>query len=264
MEDLVPGGGVEAGGPSLYAARAAAALGARVTLVSRVPGGFDRAVFDGLELAPLPATLAPRYANLYDARGNRTQKLAGEGEPLDTDGLGLRSADAVIAAPAFHELAGFPCVAAPVRSVSLQGPLRATTHDGAVVPHEDPWRQAEPFLAPGAFAFLSDEDTADAPALARRLAAGGMTVFVTRGSDGATRYDAGGERRFDEYPARPVDPTGAGDCFATAFTVRLAEGAALDDATCFALAAAAVSTEGRGVFAVPTRAMVEARLREAS
>ena len=257
----MPGGGIEPGGPSLYAARAAAALGARVTLISHVPAGFDTSVFDGIDVCALPATRAPRYANVYDAAGNRTQKLAGEGEPLETDGLGIREADAVIAAPAFHELSGLPCIAAPIRSVSLQGPLRARLDDGTVVPHDDPWRQALPFAASGAFAFLSDEDTVDAPALARRLAAEGMVVFVTRGSDGATRYEAAGEMRLEELPANPVDPTGAGDCFATAFTIRVAEGASLDEATRFALAAAAVSVEGRGVFSVPTRAMVEARLR---
>lgn len=253
------------GGPSLYAARAALALGARVSLVTNLPRTYDGPALEGLDVVALPAGAAPRYTNAYDDAGHRTQRLLGEGEPLETDGLGLESAEVVIAAPAFHELQGFPCIAAPVRAVSLQGPLRSVTADGEVVPHPQAWVQAEPFAAPGAFAFLSDEDTPDANGLGQRLASRGMTAFVTHGDRGATRYDPDGHvRRFPAFPACTVDPTGAGDCFAAAFAVRFSESHQVEEATRFALAAAALSVEGRGPLALPSRAAVEARLREAA
>lgn len=223
--------------------------------------GYDRSVLEGLEVVALPASTAPRYENRYDAAGARTQFLLAEGEPIviGPDVL-TREADVLIVAPAYHEFTAPPAIAARVYALALQGLLR--THDGEtrVWPHPDPWAQAEPFVRAGGFAFLSDEDTPDPKALAARLAAAGMTAFVTRGSRGATRFDAEGAHDFEAVPAESVEPTGAGDCFATAFAVRFAECGDIDTATRFALAAGAIAVEARGLAAIPTRAEIEARL----
>lgn len=66
-EDRAPDGGWVPGGPSLYAARMAHALGARVTLLTTLSPSFDRACLEGLEVPPFPADVLPRYANAYDA-----------------------------------------------------------------------------------------------------------------------------------------------------------------------------------------------------
>ncbi|MCK9521175.1 MAG: PfkB family carbohydrate kinase, partial [Dehalococcoidia bacterium] len=64
------------------------------------------------------------------------------------------------------------------------------------------------------------------------------------------------------FAAEPVEPTGAGDCFATAFTVRFAETGDIDEASRFALAAGALAVEAHGLAAIPSRAAIEARLRK--
>nr|MBA2497910.1 hypothetical protein [Acidimicrobiia bacterium] len=83
-------------------------------------------------------------------------------------------------------------------------------------------------------------------------------VVVTLGADGAV---VAGER-IAAYPAEPVDPTGAGDTFVAALATAVYEGAELVEAARFAAAAGACAVEVAGAEpSLPTRAMVEARMR---
>jgi sugar/nucleoside kinase (ribokinase family) len=59
-----------------------------------------------------------------------------------------------------------------------------------------------------------------------------------------------------------VDPTGAGDTFATAFLIRLHETGDVAEAARFGGAAASVSVGGVGAAAMPERAEIEQRMRE--
>lgn len=265
VEDRQPGGGWAPGGPSLYSARTAAALGASVTLVTRLPRDYDSAVLSGIEVVALPAAVAPRYANTYDAAGDRTQLLLDPGEPLDELPPIDRPIDAVIVAPAYHELGNDPArawtrYAAPVKSISLQGLLRSATPEGRVIPAGDPERRALLAIEPGVTAFYSEEDATQPEALADAITRGGAVAVLTRGYRGATVYTREEVIRLDALPAHPHDPTGAGDCFATAYTVRLAEVGDIREAARFAIAAGAVAVEGAGLQGVPNRRQVEERL----
>ncbi|HKS69680.1 MAG TPA: PfkB family carbohydrate kinase, partial [Ktedonobacterales bacterium] len=61
------------------------------------------------------------------------------------------------------------------------------------------------------------------------------------------------------YPAREMDPTGAGDVFAAALLAALAEGRSPATAMDFANRVAALSVEGEGLAGVPTRGELAAR-----
>jgi 2-dehydro-3-deoxygluconokinase len=65
------------------------------------------------------------------------------------------------------------------------------------------------------------------------------------------------------YPVRPLDATGAGDCFGGSFIARLAVGADPFDAARYANVAAALSTTGYGAVApIPSAETVQARLEQ--
>lgn len=265
VEDRQASGEWAPGGPSLYAARCAAALGARVTLVTRLEGGYDTTALAAVDVIGLPAERTPRYANTYGDHGDRTQLLLDEGEPLDELPVVKGSIDAVILAPAFHEFgegatAAWECYRAPVRSISLQGILRTVRADRRVVSVSDPLAAVAGMAPEGTHAFFSDEDTADPQALARALSAAGCTAIVTRGHRGATVYRGSAVEHFPALPANPVDPTGAGDCFAAAFTVRLAETGSTAEAITWALAAGAIAVEGAGLAGIPRREAIERRI----
>ena len=264
VEDRAADGGWVPGGPALYAARMAQALGAEVTLVTGRPAGYPADALAGVNVIASPVALASRSANTYDSDGNRTQLLLSPGEPLVATWRPPQLIDALIVAPAYHELDGLPPWEARVTMVSLQGPLRDTDAAGRVTSASDPFAAARPFMQPGAFASFSDEDTDEPEALARFLAAARMTVSVTRGHRGATLFEGAYRRHVEALPAEAIDPTGAGDCFATAWAVRFAETGDLAEACAFALAAGALATERPGLAGVPTRAEVEARAGRAT
>lgn len=248
------------GGPSLYSAQAAHRLGADVTLVTRLPASYPRDALEGLDVHPLPAADCPRYENTYDRASRRRQLLLGAGEPLDL-AEALPRSDAVLLAPAYHELRAMPAFETRVVAVALQGLLR-TADEGGLVRHvADPVNAARRLAFPGVYAFFSDEDTGDPGALAPALASMGVTVVVTRGPAGASLYCPGEPPRdVRGFPATVVDPTGAGDVFAAAFVVRMVETGDVEAACTFANAAGAVSVEASGLAGVPTRVRVEERM----
>jgi sugar/nucleoside kinase (ribokinase family) len=80
---------------------------------------------------------------------------------------------------------------------------------------------------------------------------------VTQGAKGATLYCGGQISQFPSRPTELIEPTGAGDVFAAAFLVRLAETEDPFESTRFANVAASLSVEKAGLASVPQRADIE-------
>lgn len=85
------------------------------------------------------------------------------------------------------------------------------------------------------------------------------TIFVeTLGADGCAIHYEGMTTIVPGYPANPVDSTGAGDCFAAAFTLAHLQGRSLEESASFACYAAARSVRALGSRpGVPTAADME-------
>ena len=267
--DRTPAEGWTPGGPSLFASRAFAALGCEVTLITNLEEEFDESVLEGIEVrAPLEDLPLPRYGNTYDREGNRKQFLLAEGSPINVFSY-MRpdeAPDIAFLTPAFHEFPRAPLLfQGSLTGVSLQGPLRAITGRQRVIHHSHPLSVASKFVRPGALGFFSEEDAAEPETLARHISASGSIAILTRGYNGATLFDSDGtQQHWDAIPADPVDPTGAGDCFASAFLFRLAETNDLAAAMRFALAAGALAVEGDGLSGIASREAIEDRMREAA
>lgn len=223
----------------------------------------------GLDVRALNGVNLPRYANQYDKRGNRTQLLLAEGTPLEVAPF-LRpgeTPDVVFITPAYHEFRRAPLrFKGSIVGVSLQGALRSTDSEQRVIHHPDAIGVAKRFVRAGWIGFFSEEDTLEPETLAQEITKLRGVAVLTRGYNGATLFDSdGSQHHWDAITAEPVDPTGAGDCFASAFLFRLAETDKLASAMQFALAAGALAVEGIGPDGVPTRSAIEARMtREAA
>jgi len=102
----------------------------------------------------------------------------------------------------------------------------------------------EPELVALARARRGAREPAELVALARRLTA--RPVVVTLGARGALVVEEGAALLQAPPRVRPVDTTGAGDCFSGALAQALAGGAGLAAAARYAVTAAALSTTGRG------------------
>jgi len=88
-------------------------------------------------------------------------------------------------------------------------------------------------------------------------------IIVTLGAGGCRRIAADGVLEAPGFKVRPVDTTGAGDCFAGAYLACTLEGANPSEGLEFANGAAALATLDFGAqTAMPRREAVEALLRE--
>jgi hypothetical protein len=156
------------------------------------------------------------------------------------------------------------CFPESLVGAGAQGWLRETRAEAEVHPVSPQDWNSGPVLSQIRALFVSDEDVApdDADRAMAKWCETVETVAYTRGHNGADVCHLGEWRHIDAFPAKAVDPTGAGDVFAAAFLVRLAATDDAWEATRFASCAASFVIEGPGVTAVPDMAQVEARLRE--
>jgi ribokinase len=258
------------GGKGANQAAAAAAFGGRVAMIGRV-GGDE---VGGEIIADLAARGIDTAGVLVTA-GERTGTAmiavdaAGENLIVVDPGANGRLE--------WHDLAASSLSQAAVVLVQLEIPLPTVLaavreSRGLVVLNPAPAVPIEPavlesvsVLVPnrselGFLAGATAPDTLDGVAALARKVASGADVVVTLAAAGALVVPRGDGLAVHVAAPRAdvIDSTGAGDCFCGAFAVLLAEGAALADAARVAVAAATISTAGRGARGrLPGRAEAE-------
>jgi sugar/nucleoside kinase (ribokinase family) len=78
------------------------------------------------------------------------------------------------------------------------------------------------------------------------LARGPSAIVVKRGAAGASYHDRGGSLHLPAFPAREIDPTGAGDCFGATFVTCRMLGRSVPDSLRYANASGARAVGVRG------------------
>ena len=137
----------------------------------------------------------------------------------------------------------------------MQGWLRQAGPDGTVSRKAWTGSGAMPNVAA---TVMSVEDAG--PREIEKLRSAAPVLIVTEAERGARLYSSGKCLRVPAFPSTEVDPTGAGDVFAAAFLVRLAQTADPMVAAIFASCAAPLSVEAPGIEAVPALARIERRM----
>jgi len=244
------GGATRLGGPASYCGLAAVRLGVPAAIVTVAPPEQPllRPLREaGLRLQVVPDGVMTTFG-LHQTGGQRTLFLKARARSLTVEDVPaeLRGAPVAFVGPVAAEcerafLAG---LAARFVGVGLQGWLRTAEADGRVVPALASEALDPP---PVGAAVLSEHDHPDAEAIARRFAACGAVVAITRGSRGATVLWRDSRVDVPAAPASEVDSTGAGDVFGLVFTLRLAGGATPAAAAEAAAVAAARVVEGPGI-----------------
>lgn len=85
----------------------------------------------------------------------------------------------------------------------------------------------------------------------------GAKVVLKMGKDGVLASDGNTVRKIDAFTVKAVDATGAGDCFNGAYLARRTRGEDVFSSARWAVATAALSTQGYGAVApLPTEAQV--------
>jgi hypothetical protein len=213
----------------------------------------------GIPVCVMPSPVTTTFTNVYGPEG-RTQYITAVADPVTPDGLPIEWANprivllgAIARELPPHWSAMFPH---SLFGIAPQGLMRRWGPDGLV--RHGKWDDPDLFLRRADAIFLSREDVGGDDAYLAELAGRARLLVVTDGYHGATVYLEGKGTAIPPRRAREVDPTGAGDVFATSFMIRYAETGDPFVAGRFANVVASMSVEATGMDFVPAREQVDA------
>ncbi len=252
------------GGTVSFAAVTAVRLGRHPTVITRAGPDVDLSPLpEEARVLALPSPVTTTFANIYTEDG-RIQYCYATALPIRAADIPaeLRRPRIVLLGPIANEIE--PDVAAifpegtRVGAVP-QGWMRAWDETGRV--HSQPWKTADQILPHLDVLVLSLEDIDYDLGRLEPFVQQVPIVVVTEYRNGSTVYQlqADGTVQATPIPPRPaneVDPTGAGDIFATAFLLRLEETGDPLHAARYANVTASFGVEAPGIQGIPTHQQV--------
>ncbi|MCB0164718.1 MAG: hypothetical protein KDI79_10855 [Anaerolineae bacterium] len=262
-KDILANGEFTNGGTVTYGSVVAKLLDWRPVIITAAGPDFSPPPFlADVEWHILPSPYTTTFRNEYDAEGNRRQTIGPLAQPIRPVDIpaAYRQVPIVHLCPLNQEV---PASITAIFEKSLlistpQGWMRQWDEQG-IVSRSD-WVQADEVLPQITATVISIEDIEGDWTLAEQWAALASVLIVTQGVEGCTVFEHGERLIVPPRPANPVDPTGAGDVFATAFAIRLYETGNLWQSARFANVTASMAIERFGAAGAPSRAEVEAYL----
>jgi len=252
-QDLTPEGPM-LGGTASYAALTARALGLKVGLVTAFPAEIPLTELTGVSIARHPAEFATTFENIQTPAG-RIQFIHHRAPTLTAEMVpeAWRSAPVVHLGPVANEVDPELPLAFPNALIGFtpQGWLRDWDDDGRVSFRF--WPEAQHIIRSAGATVLSIEDLCYDEQKIDELIQETRLLVVTEGHQGARLFWNGDVRRFRPCQMEEVDPTGAGDIFATAFFYRLSTTNDPWEAARFATLLASQAVTRLGLHGVPTR-----------
>jgi 1D-myo-inositol 3-kinase len=250
------------GGAAAYAALTANRHGLTAGILTSIDSDYPvQEVLTGIDVRVVESEHTATFANYYDS-DERSQVLIASGNKIPQSALpaNWKQPEILFAGPLLHELPtdcvdwfrpGLSCLA-PSGWLRRWGPDGAITHADRLSASRSGGRKWDVVV-------VSESEVQDVPE--QQLFDLGEIVCITRGSLGARIWRTGSWLESPAFAATPVDLTGAGDIWATAFVIALSEQKNLQDAARYASAASAVAIESEGLIGCPSRAEIVERHR---
>jgi sugar/nucleoside kinase (ribokinase family) len=265
--DVKADGSRSPGGSAFYGALQAARLGQRALIITR---GDAREIEQLLEpyrgefeLRIFPAARTTALGT-YGSGAERRQRLLAWAGPIGEDVMVQTSI--LHLAPVVRETPKRWRGDAKFVGLTPQGLVREWAEDtGEIALSQLDASLADPPRGCSALV-MSRAERASAGKLVAKASEIGAVVAITAGAAATTVLVPGGDTLQVPVPTleEPTDDLGAGDVFAAAFFVVLAQGRPPGRAAAFATAAAAVRMAGAGAEAIGETSAIEARLRAAA
>lgn len=262
--DLLPDG-TRLGGTAAYSALTARALGLRVGVLTACEDCLSTPELDaaGVQVIGLRSDETTTFENKYTPNG-RVQYLHQVAPSLDFSMIPepWRTTPIIHLGPVAREVDPTLARAFPDSFVGLtpQGWMRSWNAAGEVSFAE--WPEAAFVLQYANAAVMSIEDVRGNESIVEEMASSARVLVVTEGVNGCRLYWNGDVRRFRPPQMTETDPTGAGDIFAAAFFIRLANTRDPWEAARFATNLAAYSVLRYGLDGVPRPDEIQAVMTE--
>lgn len=260
-KDVVSGDGYRLGGTATYSGLAALRLGLRVGVLTSFGKDIEPFPENSVWVKARPSEQSTVFENIYEGRVRR-QYVRGVASRLTAADVppAWQQAEIVHLGPIAQEVSFeltdlFPKA---LLGITPQGWLRRWDKDGLV--SAIPWAQSDAILERADLIVLSLEDLGGDREQLEVLRHKARLLVLTLGEKGALVYHGGGHQRVPAFQAEEVDPTGAGDVFATGFLIRYRETGDPIESARFANCVASFVVEGIGASSLPTRERVEDRL----
>ena len=247
------------GGASAYATLVAIKHGISSGILTSVGDDYPvEEILSGIDVRGSKSEHTSSFANYYEG-DNRNQVLIASGSKIFKSEIpvGWTQPNILYAGPLLHELPTDsvnwfePKLSCLVPSGWLRrwGPDGVVTHAGGLILSQ---RKKWDVIV------VSEAEIANLPV--EQLYSFSEILCVTRGEFGARIWKAGDWVDIPAVKSEPVDPTGAGDIWASAFAIAISEGRNIEDAGVYASAASAVGIEFMGLLGCPSRREIESRL----
>lgn len=262
--DLTPNGS-QLGGTAAYSALAARALGLRVGVLTACEDCLSTPELEreGVDVVGMRSDVTTTFENRYDENG-RTQYLHSVATTIDLSMVPeiWRNASIVHLGPVANEVDPMLVRAFPSSMVALtpQGWMRTWDQQGRV--HFTDWPEASFILSQAGVAVLSIHDVHEDEDIIQEMASAARVLAVTDGPNGCRVFWNGDVRRFRPPAVIEVDPTGAGDVFATSFFYRLQTTRDPWEAGRFATHLASYTVQRPGLEGIPTQEEIQACMTE--
>jgi sugar/nucleoside kinase (ribokinase family) len=250
--DITPDGPT-LGGTAAYVALNAKQHGFRVGIFTSFGNELPLDVLSEIQVVNCPTIKSTTFENRYTEEG-RVQLIRAVAEPLDiaTIPTPWKRAKIIHLAPVANEIPVFDptILKADLLCATPQGWLRRWDAKGLVSPEKQN-EEIEPILQ-ASVVVLSSEDLAHDEDLIEWYAHKTKILAITEGSKGSRLYWNGDIRKFSSRRVVEVDPTGAGDIFASSFFMRLLITRDPWEASRYANQVAAFSVTRKGMASIPS------------
>ncbi|MFK8009818.1 MAG: PfkB family carbohydrate kinase [Saprospiraceae bacterium] len=251
--DWTPSGNV-LGGTTSYASFFAREINLQTAILTSFGSDFEfQDRFQNISLHSIPSDQTTFFKNIYDG-SHRQQFLLEKANNILTSYIpkNFQQPKMVLLGPIANEidLGILDAFKDSMIAVCPQGWMRRWNSDGKVF-HKmiDDWT----VFKKADMVILSEEDLDFQMDLIPQLAALFKILVVTKGENGADIFLHNNKHTFPSFPSKMIDPTGAGDIFATAFLIRFFETNDISQAANFANAAASFCIEKKGIQGIVSR-----------
>lgn len=255
--------GLRLGGTATYSALTAKAIGLRPGIVTCHHEDLDLTPLYGIPIISHHSEYTTTFKNI-NSQGKRTQYIQHRADPVELWMVPetWKQTPIVHFGPVAQEI---PVTMIgqfnnPVIGLTPQGWFRSWDTEGKI--HFTEWPESALALEKATAAILSIEDVGGDQMIIDDMLSSIRILALTEASSGSRLYWNGDIKGFKPPPTEELDPTGAGDIFATSFFIRYAQTKDPWESARFATLIAANSVTRPGLAGIPTPSEVQDYLIE--